>query len=58
MFKIHMRLISMFNEFISTVYHLVINGRWTELQQYFNLIKDILSAPHAEIIPGIPQNKG
>lgn len=47
----------MFNEFISTVYSLVKAGKWTELQDYFNLIKEILLAPHAEITPGIPQTK-
>lgn len=47
----------MFNEFISTVYYLVKAGKWTELQDYFNLIKDILSAPQAVLTPGIPQNK-
>lgn len=48
----------MFNEFISTVYHLVINGRWTELKDYLSLIKEILAKPIAIITPGIPQNKG
>lgn len=47
----------MFNEFISTVYHLVINGRWGELKDYFKLIGDVLAAPKAIITPGIPQNK-
>lgn len=47
----------MFNEFISTVYHLVINGRWQELKDYFSLIKEILTTNTAVITPGIPQNK-
>lgn len=47
----------MFNEFISTVYSLVKAGRWTELQTYFNLIKEILTTDTAVITPGIPQNK-
>lgn len=47
----------MFNEFISTVYYLVKAGKWTELSEYFNLIKEILTTDTAVITPGIPQTK-
>lgn len=47
----------MLNEFISTVYSLVRNGKWAELQTYFALIKDLLTQPSAVITPGTPTQK-
>ena len=44
-------------QFISTVYTLVINGRWAELADYLALLRDILSRPAAVIIAGTPRDK-
>lgn len=44
-------------KFISTVYLLVSAGRWDDLQEYFALIREIISAPSLTITPGTPQDK-
>ena len=47
----------MLQEFILTVYALVINGRWDELREYFSLIREMLSRPRAVVTPGKPRDK-
>jgi hypothetical protein len=47
----------MLQEFILTVYVLVIGHRWDELREYFSLIREILNRPRAVITPGKPRDK-
>jgi hypothetical protein len=48
---------SLFQKFIATVYLLVSAGRWSDLQEYFALIREVLNTPVAEITVGKPQDK-
>lgn len=47
----------MLMEFISTVYYLAKNGKWSELNLYFKLITEILNAPSVVMTAGTPINK-
>jgi hypothetical protein len=44
-------------EFISTVYVLAINRRWSELTEYLSLIRELLSRPQAVLTLGKPEDK-
>lgn len=44
-------------QFLSTVYLLVANRRWRDLEEYFALIREILNRPTAIITAGKPRDK-
>lgn len=47
----------MLQEFITTVYRLVIAGQWDKLAEYFRLISEISLAPTMRIDVGVPSDK-
>ena len=48
---------TLFQQFIATVYNLVINGRWSELNEYYSLMREVLKTPVAVITLGNPTDK-
>ena len=48
---------SLIQKFIATVYLLVVAGRWSDLQEYFALIREVLDTPVAVITVGTPVDK-
>lgn len=47
----------MLQQFIATVYGLVVNRRWDDLREYFSLIREILDRPVAVLTAGQPRDK-
>lgn len=47
----------MVQQFIKTVYLLVIAGRFDDLVEYFSLIRELLNRPVAVITAGTPRDK-
>lgn len=44
-------------QFVGTVYALVVAGRWSDLTEYFSLFREAASRPTAIITAGKPQDK-
>lgn len=47
----------MAQQFLYTVYALVIRGKWAELSEYLALFREILSRPQAVLTLGVPEDK-
>lgn len=48
---------TLLQQFIATVYQLVIAGRWSDLTEYFALVREILNKPVVVITVGNPIDK-
>ncbi len=45
------------SQFIATVYLLVKAGKWNELTEFFQLVREILAQPSVKITVGTPTDK-
>lgn len=44
-------------QFVTTVYLLVVDGKWAELQEYFALTREVINNPTARVIVQSPTDK-
>jgi len=45
---------SLVQQYIAIIYHLVSNGKWSELIEFFALLREVLNTPIGVITVGIP----
>lgn len=48
---------SLFQQFIATVYALASAGRWSDMQEYFKLLREVLNTRTASLTPGTITDK-
>lgn len=48
---------SLFQQYVATVYALTSAGRWGDMQEYFKLMREVLNSRTASLTPGTITDK-